>query len=356
MADEWGRRIAELADEAERNITEAPERTWGQFLYGLPLMPITRQKSPERSLADARQDYVLSRLAEEAGRERYSLARQHPGVAQALMGYEGKDPALAHLSKGNLQSPREWSVMGPGSAFDTATTVLQAPVGVATAIGDLAANVGNDAAILAMTGTLNHPARAHGFRGYGQAARDAAYHFNTFMDPLSLGPPIRDDGQGPPRNAWQEKERGRKAGDSIANWRDLSGMDRAIAQHAETVEKPELRTWMRGHKVQDLIGDYPTAALSFVGDNILNAAPPPLRAISAAARAGQVAKAGGQMALEFAPGALFEAGAAALPFFSQTPQSQYGGVEDEAMERRAADLRWALDSEEYRRSRGRYGR
>lgn len=337
---DWDSLLERLAEEAEQNITSPPRRTWGQFAAGLPVAPVTRQKSPERSVADARQSYVLDRLGREVENHPYhEFVNAAPGFAKALRAYEGKDPSLGQLSKKNLESPREWSVVGPGSAFHNAGTWLQSSAGAALAVADLAANLGNDAAVLAKTGTLDHPARKPGHRGYGEAARDLGYHYKTFVDgtPIGqIGPPDRTPYDGPPRSAWEDMRQREDHANKAVNWRDFTGFDRYLGDQVRDPGMPEMRPWMREHRVQDIIGEPATAAIGFVGDNLLNLSPMNVRAMSNFSRTGQMGKAAKLALWELLPQGLLETAANAPSFL---PEQKVNPLDQEAAVREVDDLR-----------------
>lgn len=306
------RRLNELAMEAEQKVTAPPGRTWSQFFGGMS--PLHRQKSPERALADARQDYVLSRLSDETGRAAYQgMLPEAPGMAQALRGYRGQGGAQ-HLNRESLRSPNEYvGFLGPGSALDKFGTWTQAGAGAAMAASDMLANAANDATVLAMTGTLDHPARGGYRRGYGEAGNALLRHIGTMapQDLLGSSHPARaaHASGSQPRSAWEAKDAARQAGDDQINWRNLTYDDRArsegLEQEAQASNVEEMSPWLQEYNVPQGFA----APVGFLGDNILNPLPPPLKAISAAARAGQTARAGRMIAGELAPtGAL--AGAA----------------------------------------------
>lgn len=336
MADEMGRRIAELVREAEENVTEAPARTWYEATIGHPGAMTHRPKLPEQRLADLRRDYVLSRLSQEVkprSESEHQLMRTNPGLYQAVQAYQGNNKELTHLSKDQLQSPHEYTgVFAPGSGLHTAGQWLQSGMGMAGAGAHMLANAAGDATALALTGD---PAMTGGYvKSYADAAKDFGTHFNTLTAPAQAALGVKG---APNHSSWSRADAARRKMAGAEDWTDLTGEQRRIGSQVEhaVAPMPEGEDLLRDYRAEDLLGETGVKMLGATMDSILNPLPPPLKAIKGMARSGQAGRAAWELGKEMLPGYATQAYAMSL----SPPQER---EPDEAEQRRWYDLSTGL--------------
>jgi hypothetical protein len=333
MADDLGRRIAELVREAEENVTEAPARTWYEATIGHPGALTHRPKLPEQRLADLRRDYVLSRLSGEVGprsEREHEMMRSNPGLYQAMEAYRGNNKELTHLSKDQLQSPHEYTgVFSPGSGLHTAGQWLQSGLGMAASGSHMLANAAGDATALAMGGDTGGYVKS-----YGDAAKDFGTHFNTLTAPAQAAVGIKGASD---HSSWSRADAARRQAAQGEDWKNLTGYSRAMGSAAEhqAAPMPEGEDLLRDYRVEEMIGEPATRFLGVTMDNILNPLPPPLKAIRGMSKAGQHGRAAFELGKEMLPGYATQAYAMSLsPPKEREP--------DEAEIRRLRDLALGL--------------
>ena len=350
MADEQGRRIAELVAEAEAKIAEAPKRTWYEATVGHPGVASYREKLPEQRLADMRRDYVLSRLSGEVtprSESEEQMMRSNPGLYEAMEAYRG-DKKHPHLSKDALQSPYQYTgVVGPGSGLHTANQFLQSGVGLATSASDLLANAAGDATSYMLAGK-EKPMYGGYVRTNRQAQEDAVKHLNTLTAPVqaALGVVVPGFNDVPADySSWASADTARRAAAQNENWTDLSGWGAAVtdAEENKAAPDPTGEEHLRSYGVPET----PARLLGATMDNILNPLPPPLKAISAASRAGQTLKAARMFGTEMLPAYGLEAAHALSGLYPKRPGPD--ALDSERMMRKIEDMATGLRGGEYGR-------
>lgn len=345
MADELGRRIAQLVSEAESSITEAPERTWYEATVGHPGVASYRQKLPEQRLADMRRDYVLSRLSGEVtprSESEEQMMRSNPGLYEAMEAYRG-DKKHPRLSKDALQSPYQYTgVVGPGSGLHTANQWLQSGVGLALSASDLLANATNDATSYMVAGK-EKPMYGGYVRTSRQAQEDAVKHLNTLTAPVQAALGISDVPAD--YSSWASADTARRAAAQNENWTDLSGWGAAVtdAEENKAAPDPTSEEHLKAHGWSDTPARWVGATM----DNILNPLPPPLKAISAASRAGQTLKAARMFGTEMLPAYGLEAAHALSGLYPKRPGPD--ALDSERMMRKIEDMATGLRGGEYGR-------
>lgn len=297
--DELGRRIAELVQEAEANVTEAPKRTWYEATVGHPGVMTHRQKLPEQRLADLRRDYVLSRLSGEVAprsESEYQLMRTNPGLYEAMEAYRGNKD-LPHLSKESLRSPyQRTGLLGPGGGLHTANQWLQSGIGIAGSGSHMLANAAGDATAYLMSGDQK-PMYGGYVKSYKDAQQDAIRSFNTLTAPVQALAGVSDVSPG-----YSQWSRAATARQMMADedWTDLTGAAQARSNAIEQAAAPD----PYGYELLSSYGvpEVPARMLGATMDTILNPIPPPLKAIKEASRAGRLLQAARSLALEMLPG------------------------------------------------------
>jgi hypothetical protein len=269
------------------------------------------------------------------------MMRSNPGLYEALEAYRG-DKKHPHLSKDALQSPYQpTGVIGPGSGLHTANQFLQSGVGLALSASDMVANAAGDATSYMLAGK-EKPMYGGYVRTNRQAQEDAIKHFNTLTAPLQVG--VRDVPAD--YSSWSRADAARRAAAQNENWTDLSGLGAALTDASENKAAPDPTG--SDHLMSYGVPETPARFLGATMDNILNPLPPPLKAISAASRAGQTAKAARMLGTEMLPSYGLEA-ANALSRLAAPGAVQPDALEMERMMRKFGDMATGLRG-------GKYGR